>query len=611
MMQLHRFNKGFLFVVLLLYSSFVFSTDWVLAAIKFDSEIIDSSVKNEKTAYSAILESIKVELPKLIMSYVSKGVERKITDNEYYQRELHKLQIEQQKNFESYRANILARDKIVVEYSNRKEIETKILEAEGTINKTKEKIDLNIQAQKDLLENIFTKKNVEISNEVISVYKNDVNELYSKNQVTLEEKKTMTQEQILQKEKEYEKAVIADKINGLISGIVVLYDNYIQVTSTFTVYPSTIHSSVITEIGTFTDIDYIAQSIANQMIEDILLSKPVNINFTITTDSSEHEPRLFIDKAVYRGNNVHVQLPKSTYQIRIEADNCKTVLFNYEFNKNVIYNIDVKMEQIEIIPLFLSVVPNQTGQFFLNGLPQGDTPIEITVSDKSFIGQFISSDNINTFFLLDINNLTNITIPVLNESTASIIDKSRKRLYFSYGLLLCTLPYFFYTQGEFDIIKQAYELEFATVPEYNEKVLAANTATIIVGVTAANMVFQLVRYLLDANVVYPNTIDSNTDANKIAKKSFYKEKPKESNKFMTWLNKLFYPEPKEDEGAEESDSAKESTDQVPEDNNQKEDTSNQTNTENNEHNTEELSTPDNSDNSTESSALKESKESAN
>lgn len=539
MMHMHRCNKLFLFIALFFVTDFVFSSDWVLAAVKFDAEIIDSSSKTEKTAYSAILESLQNELPKLIMSYITKGVERQISNDEYYQRELQKLQIEQQKNFEAYRKNITERDKVVIVNTDAKDIKNKISTANEAIEKSVEKINTNIQAQKDLLENIYTKKTIEINNEKVSVYKDDVNELYGKNVLTIVEKQSLTENEIIQKNKEYEKNIIKDNINGLVSGIISLYDNYIQITTTFTVFPSTIQNLVVTEVGDFTDIDYLAKSIANTLINGIILSKPVNIHFTIETASEEFEPHLFIDKVIYRGNDIQVRLPKSNYSIRIEADSYQTVSFNYNFNRDVNYNINVKMKEVEITPLFLAVVPEKKGELFLNGIPQGESPATILVNDEYFMGQFVSEDKVNTFFMLDIANLSNVNIPVLNQSTASIIDFSRKRLYFSYGLLLGVLPFYFYSQGEFDIAEQAYNLQFVSEAEYNKKSLISNIATVAVGVTAVNMVVQLVRYLLDAEVVYPNTIDSKTDIGKISKKSFYQKDAKKENTFTDWIDNLF------------------------------------------------------------------------
>ena len=100
-------------------------------------------------------------------------------------------------------------------------------------------------------------------------------------------------------------------------------------------------------------------------------------------------------------------------------------------------------------------------------------------------------------------------ITIRNESSTVLIEKARKRMYTSYGILLITLPLTFYANGRLtdiiDTINSSSIYSDEMLRRYDNWRLTYEISlgtTIVAGV---NMLIQLGRYIFTANSVLPQS----------------------------------------------------------------------------------------------------------
>ena len=110
----------------------------------------------------------------------------------------------------------------------------------------------------------------------------------------------------------------------------------------------------------------------------------------------------------------------------------------------------------------------------------------------------------STFFRITGSSMKPVIIKT--ESSTDLIEKARKRMYTSYGILLSTLPFSFYADGRLSDINNSINSGLYTdelVEKYNTWKTAYRISIGTSLVAGINMIIQLGRYIYTANTVLP------------------------------------------------------------------------------------------------------------
>jgi hypothetical protein len=188
------------------------------------------------------------------------------------------------------------------------------------------------------------------------------------------------------------------------------------------------------------------------------------------------------------------------------------------------------MKKVEEVESYFTVQGKNKSQFdlsseiYLNSLFLGNNPISVLISDKTYIGEIVSNENQDnySFFILkngfNSKSLENqktengknivalqVDIPEAKENLSKRIDKSRKRMYWSYGGLLLSLPLYYFAKGNYDLCEEnSSVIASSTVQTWK----TASDITMYTSIGAGvNFLVNLILYLVDANKVVPKTVE--------------------------------------------------------------------------------------------------------
>ena len=369
--------------------------------------------------------------------------------------------------------------------------------------------------------------------ETIVLYKKDSSTLFTPSDAILEAGT---------KSREYEKAVTAEKINGLITGTITVYGDYASVTAELLIFPGAISYGVVTEVGSLSDCVQIAKNITRSLSPKIYNSMPIKIYFDITPKEAAEKAQVTIDGLVYDTvpDTAVVQAGIHTVTIDSEGWNSQTVTWNFKDIPSFLVHAALTEKKDGV--LSVSLKKPYLGSFYGNGMYAGDTipgqiSASISVNGEPVIGQFvtdkrsvkkvkkeITDDNgnkttkyveeegslIGSFFYIPEGLATPDTTLIANVKpvdNASVIDKRRIWMYRGYSALLLSLPFAFYSYGNYNALYKGYKDNIIT--NVTELKKWQKNSWISIGacvVSGTFFVVELVRYLHAADAVIPTTV---------------------------------------------------------------------------------------------------------
>ena len=519
----------FIFSLLLFLTENIFCEPWILAAQKFDFD----SGKNLNSAEQD-LSSI---MPQLIMEKISEGLSRNTTPQEMLDRSLNNLLVERQSLFLQLSKEIKTRDAIFLLSGSKKRIQKKISDQEKKIDEIKNQIDENLEKTHLLYEefknanssqeektetsfsplpfnpfkNLFVKKKSPVlpkpQNENVSFYKENAYELFSPSKEALDSGI---------ESRKFENEVVAAKINGLISGSIIVYGEYFSISCALYNFPGKKILGQVTEIGSLKSYISVAENAANYFVPIIVNSFPVEICFEIQPPEVFKNAIVSVDGNIYKNPPEKISVPSGNHSITIEAKGYIPRSINYDFEGSKIFKLQGNMKLKSEVSGSIELKRNLENGFLYSGsnllseISDENFSAEISFDGTPVIGQFKSAQDENALFFFYVpeilqKNQARLSVKGKTVNHSEYIDKRRIAAYRAYTALVLSVPFTLYAVGKNNSVTNAYNR--GSLKDYDEVLKWRRYGTISSGITFACLGFfgfELARYLIAANSLLPS-----------------------------------------------------------------------------------------------------------
>ena len=532
-MMTKKYNKlrAVVLVFTFLWASFspLFGEDgkWVIAAQKF----IYARGQTKNTVTSNIEETIPIN----ILEKISRSLERNIMPNERFERENYKLRTERQSLYLQLSSEYKKRDSLVLNNYSDMSMKSELKAEEKKIKQIQEKLEKNIAEQKEkyekaeaqmhlaagevddddnvelneaelvknLIKNIFEQSEDLITEENIALYKDSVESLFK---TTVKVKETDYTEPL------FEKEVVSSGINGLITGQITSYGDFISVAVDLYNYPGAKKIGSVMEVGEIKELDLITSEISRQILPMIVNTLPVKFVFSIEPEEAKEKLSIYVDDVLQKMENDTVSLDSGSHRIQFVSEGYKSAGVTYFFEGNKKYNIEVKFERPVIGHIQLQLKNELPGNIYANAEPAlkfDDRNSQISINGNTILGEFITEDNETAFFYIPKKQTFDGSAVTLNpkpRDRTEYVNTRRKWMYGAYTVFMISLIPTFYTFGNFQINKDLYskhQIDFETAKRWQTASNISSTISICCGVFWG---IELIRYLVAANSVLPQNV---------------------------------------------------------------------------------------------------------
>lgn len=528
-----KYNKlrAVVLVFTFLWTSFspLFGEDgkWVIAAQKF--------IYARGQTKNAVTSNIEETIPINILEKISRSLERNIMPNERFERENYKLRTERQSLYLQLSSEYKKRDSLVLNNYSDMRMKSELKAEEKKIKQIQEKLEKNIAEQKEkyekaeaqmhlaagevddddnvelneaelvknLIKNIFEQSEDLITEENIALYKDCVESLFK---TTVKVKETDYTEPL------FEKEVVSSGINGLITGQITSYGDFISVAVDLYNYPGAKKIGSVMEVGEIKELDLITSEISRQILPMIVNTLPVKFVFSIEPEEAKEKLSIYVDDVLQKMENDTVSLDSGSHRIQFVSEGYKSAGVTYFFEGNKKYNIEVKFEKPVIGHIQLQLKNELPGNIYANAEPAlkfDDRNSQISINGNTILGEFITEDNETAFFYIPKKQTFDGSAVTLNpkpRDRTEYVNTRRKWMYGAYTVFMISLIPTFYTFGNFQINKDLYskhQIDFETAKRWQTASNISSTISICCGVFWG---IELIRYLVAANSVLPQNV---------------------------------------------------------------------------------------------------------
>ena len=523
--------RAVVLVFIFLWASFspLFGEDgkWVIAAQKF--------IYARGQTKNAVTSNIEETIPINILEKISRSLERNIMPNERFERENYKLRTERQSLYLQLSSEYKKRDSLVLNNYSDMRMKSELKAAEKKIKQIQEKLEKNIAEQKEkyekaeaqmhlaagevddddnvelneaelvknLIKNIFEQSEDLITEENIALYKDSVESLFK---TTVKVKETDYTEPL------FEKEVVSSGINGLITGQITSYGDFISVAVDLYNYPGAKKIGSVMEVGEIKELDLITSEISRQILPMIVNTLPVKFVFSIEPEEAKEKLSIYVDDVLQKMENDTVSLDSGSHRIQFVSEGYKSAGVTYFFEGNKKYNIEVKFERPVIGHIQLQLKNELPGNIYANAEPAlkfDDRNSQISINGNTILGEFITEDNETAFFYIPKKQTFDGSAVTLNpkpRDRTEYVNTRRKWMYGAYTVFMISLIPTFYTFGNFQINKDLYskhQIDFETAKRWQTASNISSTISICCGVFWG---IELIRYLVAANSVLPQNV---------------------------------------------------------------------------------------------------------
>lgn len=523
--------RAVVLVFIFLWASFspLFGEDgkWVIAAQKF--------IYARGQTKNAVTSNIEETIPINILEKISRSLERNIMPNERFERENYKLRTERQSLYLQLSSEYKKRDSLVLNNYSDMRMKSELKAAEKKIKQIQEKLEKNIAEQKEkyekaeaqmhlaagevddddnvelneaelvknLIKNIFEQSEDLITEENIALYKDSVESLFK---TTVKVKETDYTEPL------FEKEVVSSGINGLITGQITSYGDFISVAVDLYNYPGAKKIGSVMEVGEIKELDLITSEISRQILPMIVNTLPVKFVFSIEPEEAKEKLSIYVDDVLQKMENDTVSLDSGSHRIQFVSEGYKSAGVTYFFEGNKKYNIEVKFEKPVIGHIQLQLKNELPGNIYANAEPAlkfDDRNSQISINGNTILGEFITEDNETAFFYIPKKQTFDGSAVTLNpkpRDRTEYVNTRRKWMYGAYTVFMISLIPTFYTFGNFQINKDLYskhQIDFETAKRWQTASNISSTISICCGVFWG---IELIRYLVAANSVLPQNV---------------------------------------------------------------------------------------------------------
>lgn len=523
--------RAVVLVFTFLWASFspLFGEDekWVIAAQKF--------IYARGQTKNAVTSNIEETIPINILEKISRSLERNIMPNERFERENYKLRTERQSLYLQLSSEYKKRDSLVLNNYSDMRMKSELKAEEKKIKQIQEKLEKNIAEQKEkyekaeaqmhlaagevddddnvelneaelvknLIKNIFEQSEDLITEENIALYKDSVESLFK---TTVKVKETDYTEPL------FEKEVVSSGINGLITGQITSYGDFISVAVDLYNYPGAKKIGSVMEVGEIKELDLITSEISRQILPMIVNTLPVKFVFSIEPEEAKEKLSIYVDDVLQKMENDTVSLDSGSHRIQFVSEGYKSAGVTYFFEGNKKYNIEVKFERPVIGHIQLQLKNELSGNIYANAEPAlkfDDRNSQISINGNTILGEFITEDNETAFFYIPKKQTFDGSAVTLNpkpRDRMEYVNTRRKWMYGAYTVFMISLIPTFYTFGNFQINKDLYskqQIDFETAKRWQTASNISSTISICCGVFWG---IELIRYLVAANSVLPQNV---------------------------------------------------------------------------------------------------------
>lgn len=523
--------RAVVLVFTFLWTSFspLFGEDgkWVIAAQKF--------IYARGQTKNAVTSNIEETIPINILEKISRSLERNIMPNERFERENYKLRTERQSLYLQLSSEYKKRDSLVLNNYSDMRMKSELKAEEKKIKQIQEKLEKNIAEQKEkyekaeaqmhlaagevddddnvelneaelvknLIKNIFEQSEDLITEENIALYKDSVESLFK---TTVKVKETDYTEPL------FEKEVVSSGINGLITGQITSYGDFISVAVDLYNYPGAKKIGSVMEVGEIKELDLITSEISRQILPMIVNTLPVKFVFSIEPEAAKEKLSIYVDDVLQKMENDTVSLDSGSHRIQFVSEGYKSAGVTYFFEGNKKYNIEVKFERPVIGHIQLQLKNELPGNIYANAEPAlkfDDRNSQISINGNTILGEFITEDNETAFFYIPKKQTFDGSAVTLNpkpRDRTEYVNTRRKWMYGAYTVFMISLIPTFYTFGNFQINKDLYskhQIDFETAKRWQTASNISSTISICCGVFWG---IELIRYLVAVNSVLPQNV---------------------------------------------------------------------------------------------------------
>ena len=522
------FIKTVIFFSLILLALPVFSEEgkWVLGAERF------KYAKGQ--AENSVTSSTSEMLPSDILEKLNRALERNVMPDEKFERSSYKLREERHSLYLQLSAEYKKRDAIVLKNYSAGKMKSEIKAEEKKIAEIQKKIDTNLAQLKEdqnemelqlaeiaaghinpenqeksefelfgnLFKRIFVKDKSYINSEQIKFYKEDYTQLF---------KPSAKAEEAGHLSYDYSKEINSAGINALVTGTVSEYGGYLSVEAELFIYPGAKSAGTVMEVGSRQDMDLIVSGLSRQLLPLITNAMPVEISIDISPAETAQKALIYVDDILQKTDTKKIMLESGVHLIQFVCDGYKTAGTSYYFRGNNRYNIKVNFEELKTGYLQIGLRNSMVGDFYMNSekaLKIDEKKSQISINGNTILGEFIAENGEGAFFYIP-KKLTfdgnYVTVRPNPKDRMSYIDKRRKWMYGAYSMLIVSLIPTFYCYGNFQNQVALYNnnlTEYYTASHWQN---ASNITRVISIGCGAFWVYELVRYMLAANTVLPQT----------------------------------------------------------------------------------------------------------
>ena len=506
----------------------VFSEEgkWVLGAERF--KYAKGQTENSVTSSTSEM------LPSDILEKLNRALERNVMPDEKFERSSYKLREERHSLYLQLSAEYKKRDAIVLKNYSAGKMKSEIKAEEKKIAEIQKKIDTNLAQLKEdqtememqlaeiaaghinpenqeksefelfgnLFKRIFVKDKSYINSEQIKFYKEDYTQLF---------KPSAKAEEAGHLSYDYSKEINSAGINALVAGTVSEYGGYLSVEAELFIYPGAKSAGTVMEVGSRQDMDLIVSGLSRQLLPLITNAMPVEISIDISPAETAQKALIYVDDILQKTDTKKIMLESGVHLIQFVCDGYKTAGTSYYFRGNNRYNIKVNFEELKTGYLQIGLRNSMVGDFYMNSekaLKIDEKKSQISINGNTILGEFIAENGEGAFFYIP-KKLTfdgnYVTVRPNPKDRMSYIDKRRKWMYGAYSMLIVSLIPTFYCYGNFQNQVALYNnnlTEYYTASHWQN---ASNITRVISIGCGAFWVYELVRYMLAANTVLPQT----------------------------------------------------------------------------------------------------------
>lgn len=520
-----RKSNLFFFLILIFLSFPVFSETnskkWTIAAEEFT--FVDSNKKDN------VSKAISKTLPTLILEKLDANIIRNVFPDENFDRIQYDLKKERLSLFLQLSGLVKTKDSLILYDYSPSELKRKQKEQDKKIKEIKDKIDNNLEKLKkaekefeleaeklsqdnfqqendfakfiDIVKHFFSSKDNLYSKEDLQFYNNDG--LYTIPS-SLEGKSYDS--------KEFENAMVNAKINTLLTGTITQISDYYSITVDLYLYPSGKKIASISDVGIAADFDLMCSNIARQLIPIISNSIPVEVFVNIQNEGIDLSTvDCFVDDILYKNFSDGIIVQSGVHYVQFVCPGYNSISTSYYFEGNKKYNIEVLLEKEEEKTLSIRLTKPISGLFYANGTvgvqdEWQKNKSEIKIDDKLILGNFISEFGENAFYYVPKNMIKegeNLSVNLKLYDKGDYVESRRKKMYFSYSLLMVSLIPTFITYGNYYNEARLFNNGFGNyfvAKDWETGYFVSVGISIGCGVLFA---YELVRYLIAANQVIP------------------------------------------------------------------------------------------------------------